>query len=407
MVGAGELFFERADDENGLHTLGNAEELNWNVTNETVEKNSSLNKKRALMQRVVTSTTATATVTLTEYNPYNLALGLFGTGAIEKRASAVYTGRKYVVPSAPGLITLVDDDGNRLYDAKLTNIVVDGVADTPMEVTSTDPGYTVANNPTNVVVTQTNGAVITFAGAVSALDKAVSAQVQIDATATTAGDFSGITVSATALSSKYDITVGTVSSTTVTNGTGAKFDITFAERTSTGVTPKFTINATVEPTSASDVLDTHIYTVVGRYVNGTLEAGKDYQASEQDLRAGLVRIMQDGKLKKGDTIIVNYTADEREFINVSMADASEIKGRLLYVSDNNSGADYVIEAWDCRVEPSGDMSGFIGTDFGSFQLTITLVSDDRNHPDYPLAKVTCIGRNSTAGGKDGIYDAKY
>ena len=73
MVGAGALYFLRDDDNNkSLHHLGNCDEFNITTDVTTVEKNSSMNKRRELMASVVTAVSPSATLTLTEYNPYNM-----------------------------------------------------------------------------------------------------------------------------------------------------------------------------------------------------------------------------------------------------------------------------------------------------------------------------------------------
>ena len=70
MVGAGEFYFQRDDDVNGLHHLGNVDE--FNITNDvtTVEKNSSMNRKRELMASVTTAVAASASLTF-EFGVYS------------------------------------------------------------------------------------------------------------------------------------------------------------------------------------------------------------------------------------------------------------------------------------------------------------------------------------------------
>lgn len=122
MVGAGVLYFERDDDTHGLHHLGNVDEFNISTDVTTVEKNSSMNKRRELMASVTTAVKPTATLTLTEYNPYNMALGLFGTENVHKQTGAALNSMGVEVISVPGMIELKDKDGNMYYD--VSDVVV-------------------------------------------------------------------------------------------------------------------------------------------------------------------------------------------------------------------------------------------------------------------------------------------
>ena len=121
MVGAGEVWFNRksaSEDSSGFHHLGNVDEFNITVDVTKVEKNSSMNKKRTLMSSVTTAVKPCASLTLTEYNPYDLALGLYGEEAITKQEAVTLKDEQYTLASVPGIITLTDVDGNRYYDVK-------------------------------------------------------------------------------------------------------------------------------------------------------------------------------------------------------------------------------------------------------------------------------------------------
>ena len=137
MVGAGEVWFNRksaSKDSNGFHHLGNVDEFNITVDVTTVEKNSSMNKKRTLMATVTTAVKPSASLTLTEYNPYDLALGLYGEEAITHQEKATLTDEQYTLASVPGIITLTDADGNRYYDVKDIVVKPNGVGSTTATV---------------------------------------------------------------------------------------------------------------------------------------------------------------------------------------------------------------------------------------------------------------------------------
>ena len=130
MLGSGVLYFLRDDDNNkSLHHLGNVEEFTLTTDVTTVEKRSSMNHRRALMASVVTETNPTATITMDEYNPYNLALGLFGTEGVHKQEKVEIQNQPITVTSVPGIIELKDAKGNRYYNVH--NVTVSPSAITP------------------------------------------------------------------------------------------------------------------------------------------------------------------------------------------------------------------------------------------------------------------------------------
>ena len=100
--GAGEVWFDRQSDcTDGWHHLGNADEMTIKVDVTTVEKKSSMNKKRVIMATATTETKATAELTLTEYNAFNLALGLYGRDVVTKQPAVTLTDEKYTVVTNP------------------------------------------------------------------------------------------------------------------------------------------------------------------------------------------------------------------------------------------------------------------------------------------------------------------
>ena len=182
MVGAGELYFKRKDDNNGLHHLGNVEEFNITTEVTTVEKNSSMNRKRELMASVVTAVSPTGSMTMTEYNPYNMALGLFGAENVHKQAASTLVDERYVVPSVPGIIELKDADGNRLYN--VDNILA--------SLATAVPGYI---KGTPVMPSVASGSSVSVVGLPAASMTAdTDLYVAITKASTTAGDVAGLEI---------------------------------------------------------------------------------------------------------------------------------------------------------------------------------------------------------------------
>lgn len=396
MVGAGEVWFKRSDDANGWHTLGNCDEMNITVDVTKVEKNSSLNRKRTLMQSVVTAVKPTTTITLTEYNAYNMALGLYGTEAITHIAEKDVVDELYTVASVPGIITLVDADGNRVFNAK--NIVIKPESAIPAMASfvsvPSSLGTLATTTNKNDTITDTAGGKLTINAGTYSAPTDTRIFMTIKTAPTSSGDLNGMeievkegvagiaqsfTVSSTKLTDTFTLTSGATITATVTSGD------TFT-KTSAGAT----IEAKVEASTT------------------TYTKGRDYFYDEQNASAGVIKFNTGSAISAGDKVKVSYHVDEADLLNVSLADAGDIEGEFLYVGDNNSGPNYVIEGWRVKVSPSGDLSGLIGTDFGSFQLTVDFLDDSEHHSDFPFARVTATSRSGdTSEAKAGTYHPEW
>ena len=396
MVGAGEVWFKRSDDANGWHTLGNCDEMNITVDVTKVEKNSSMNRKRTLMQSVVTAVKPTTTITLTEYNAYNMALGLYGTEAVTHIDEKDVVDELYTVVSVPGIITLVDADGNRVFNAK--NIIVKPESAIPAMASfvsvPSSLGTLATTTNKNDTITDTAGGKLTINAGTYSASTDTRIFMTIKTAPTSSGDLNGMeievkegvagiaqsfTVSSTKLTDTFTLTSGATITATVTSGD------TFTQ-TSVGAT----IEAKVEASTT------------------TYTKGRDYFYDEQSASAGVIKFNVGSAISAGDKVKVSYHIDEANLINVSLADAGDIEGEFLYIGDNNSGPNYTIEGWRVKVSPSGDLSGLIGTDFGSFQLTVDFLDDSEHHSDFPFARVTATSRSGdTSEAKAGTYHPEW
>ena len=387
MVGAGEFYFQRDDDVNGFHHLGNVDE--FNITNDvtTVEKNSSMNRKRELMASVTTAVAASASLTLTEYSPYNLALGLYGTEGIHKQAATTIVNESYKVPSAPGIIRLVDADGNPYYNVK--NIVVKPATATPSSFTfgtMTGTGDNVQGE-----VTDASGLKIRVTGSYTGSEDKTY-YVRVKTASTASNDTVGIelevdtlpTFTSPALQTLGPAVGGASTETFSTHIDGLSFAL---DATNGGGTVPGLMNQLVCVASTQ-----------------SLKAGVDYVVEEQSSRAGLIKIKNSGAVVAGDTVLVSADVPEGDFVTVSGANAGEISGKLLFVGDPNNGDQYIIEGHKVKIKPDGDMTGLIGTDFGSFNLTVNFLSDYENHPESPFYTATKVGSASGTEVKNGVYD---
>jgi hypothetical protein len=95
-VGAGECFFDRFDAaglSTGFRHLGNVDELTSNSSVDNVEKKSSMSGLRTLLAQVPKGFKQELSLTLSEWEPDNLALTLLGTqSALTQTSAPTITG---------------------------------------------------------------------------------------------------------------------------------------------------------------------------------------------------------------------------------------------------------------------------------------------------------------------------
>ena len=382
MVGAGELYFKRKDDNNGLHHLGNVEEFNITTDVTTVEKNSSMNRKRELMASVVTAVAPSGSMTMTEYNPYNMALGLFGAENVHKQEAKSMVDERYIVPSVPGIIELKDADGNRLYNAN--NIVVRLATAIPSKIGNTPTMPNVASDSSVSVVGLPAPSMVADTDLYVAITKA----------STTPGNVKDLEITWRAGLSGVDKVIK------VTN-TGA---------TTTEVLGDTGISVTITLDTADDMSGT----VVASPISGMkieciasksdLKRDVDYVIEEQSSRAGFIKIPEGSVLNRNDEILISADIPESDFVTVSGGNAGEIEGELVFIGDPNQGDIYNLEAWKVKIQPDGDLTGLIGTDFGSFTLNVKFLADYKRSRQYPYYKLTKVGSASGTEVTQGVYD---
>ena len=396
MVGAGEVWFKRSDDANGWHTLGNCDEMNITVDVTKVEKNSSMNRKRTLMQSVVTAVKPTTTITLTEYNAYNMALGLYGTEAVTHIDEKDVVDELYTVVSVPGIITLVDADGNRVFNAK--NIIVKPESAIPAMASFVSVPSSLGTVATTAskddTLTDTAGGKLTINAGTYSASTDTRIFMTIKTAPTSSGDLNGMEI---------EVKEGVA-------GIAQSFTVS-----STKLTDTFTLTSGATITATVTSSDTFTKTTVGATIEAKVEAstteytkGRDFFYDEQSASAGVIKFNIGSAISAGDKVKVSYHIDEANLINVSLADAGDIEGEFLYIGDNNSGPNYTIEGWRVKVSPSGELSGLIGTDFGSFQLQVDFLDDSEHHSDFPFARVTATSRSGDASeAKAGTYHPEW
>ena len=351
MVGAGGIYFRRSDDENQLHFLGNCTEFNLTTDVTTVEKYSSMNKKRELMAAVTTQTKASGSIVLNEYNMYNLALGLYGTEGVHVQTGTTLVSEAYTVPSVPGIIELKDADGNRYVN-------VTSVAVAPASAILPEAKFAPASNVSTdgLTMTDTLGGQITLNGTGYTGTSNATFVFRITHSGTpTPGDFDGYTIEAA--SNALDLNTGSGTYVSMT-GTAGSQTLTL---TVAGVTITFTLTPADEFTVPSGIKTFNV-------TAGTLtyKEGKDFVLEDESIRGGLIKIKKGGAISAGDTVRISCTIPDASYVTVSGSAAGKITGELLFLGDPNQGNALMIEAWKCNIRPDGDLTGLIGDDFGEF-----------------------------------------
>jgi hypothetical protein len=363
MVGAGELYFKRLKADGTyeqFHHLGNSSE--FTITNEVtkIEKNSAMNDKRALMASVVTAVKPTASITLDEYDPYTLALGLYGTQGVKTQVSKAITDEVHTVETVPGIIQLVDINGDAYY-----NISAVTVAPSVPVVASIG----VATKETALTSTGTVASSGTFTGTANK-----EYFVKVKTAPTASGDVGGMVVStATSLVGPY------------TDQTVFGAGLTEALVLGDGVTITFTV------TTGQTFAVGEIYSISAIAASSAYIVNTDYIVESQSSRAGMIKIPANSHIVAGSTVKVTATIPAGSYPKVSGGSAGEIEGHLLYIGQPNIGGKYNIEAWKCKVTPDGALSGLIGTDFGSYKLALAFEDDTQNHPDDPYYTAVEVG----------------
>ena len=382
MVGAGELYFKRKDDNNGLHHLGNVEEFNITTDVTTVEKNSSMNRKRELMASVVTAVAPSGSMTMTEYNPYNMALGLFGAENVHKQEAKSMVDERYIVPSVPGIIELKDADGNRLYNAD--NIVVKLATAIPSKI---------GNTPT--MPNLASGSSVSVVGLPAAsMDKDTDLYVAITKASNAVGNVEGLNIT-------WREGIGGTDNVITVSDSGAT---TTQALGSTGISITITLDSADDMSGtvvASPISGMKIECIASK---SDLKRDVDYVVEEQSSRAGFIKIPEGSVLNRNDEILISADIPESDFVTVSGGNAGEIEGELVFIGDPNQGDRYTLEAWKVKLQPDGDLTGLIGSDFGSFNLSIKFLADFKNHRSHPYYRLTKVGSANGTEVTQGVYD---
>jgi hypothetical protein len=354
MLGAGTVYFERftrqGEPTGILHHCGNVDSFNLTTEVTTVQKNSSMNSARELMAEVTTQVAARVTMAFTEYDPANLSLGLYGEEGVETQAE------KDVVDE---LHTVSPDSVLRLPYYNVEDVEL--APSNPVPVSIGAATLTTSNGSDGTLTT----------GGAYAGTETVDYFIRITAANTAAGDIEGCRFQWT----KGSI-AGVYSPEIEADGT--------AQALENGITVQLAVTAT-QKFAAND-----IYKFTATAASSAYVEGKDYHVYEVEARAGIITIPPTSSIPEGAAIKVSYHVPEAKFPKIMGATAGRIEGRLLFIGDPNRGPCYNGEYWKCSMKPDGDLSGLIGTEFGSYNIQATCMSDRQNHPSEPFYKLVKV-----------------
>jgi hypothetical protein len=102
---------------------------------------------------------------------------------------------------------------------------------------------------------------------------------------------------------------------------------------------------------------------------------------------GLVKIVEGGGILAGDDVEIEFDQPALTIDQVRIAKDSAPICHLLFLADDaNQDADGSrdrLEIWRVAISPEGEL-GMISDEYGSFQITMSVLSDAANHPNDPF-----------------------
>lgn len=363
-VGAGKWYtypwVDGVPQRDNLTMIGDVGEATLSTDITSIEHRSSMDKYREVMASVNTEVTQKLALTLYEFDPVNLAMGLYGKEGIVEQAEATLS-KKYTV-SPDSNIRLMDDDGNSYMNVDTVAISL--------------------GNPTPAEIGAATG----------------STSNTSDGTVTSSGSYTGKTDTTYYIQIKSSCTVpGTIDGCTFVWGKGdsiatalqgaVAIDADGTEQSlDEGVYVKF------EVTGTQDFKAGDTFTIKATSASGDFVIDKDFLVNEVDSRAGIINIPKGSSIPENTEVIVSFHVPKMKAPKIIGGTVDKIVKGLVFIGDPNLGPCYNMEAWKVAIKPNGD-TGLIGTDFGSFQLECTLMSDRANHPKEPLYTMAKVASN--------------
>ncbi len=353
LIGAGKVLFRRW--ENGEKTvfmhLGNCPEFKLAPNIEKVTKYSSMDSAKEVYAEAIKSMGYTPSITLDEYNPFNLALGLYGEQGIEVQETKAVTKEIHTVKLG-ALISVPYKN--------ITDVTISPVTTTPAEV----------GNATSYVQSGEAGkATVTSGGNYTGSDNGAY-YIEITKANTVEG-----TITDAEFTWRKGM-AGTPSEAVVVTGS--------AQSIAEGVTVKFTAAS-----SGQDLVVGEVYEIKVKAAGGSYISGVDYILDKSMLRGGIISIPKTSNIPDGSKVFVSYTVPTAKYPKVMGGTVKKIEGDLMFIGDPKHGRPYVLEIWHVNLTPNGDV-GLITEEWGSFTIEMTVLADRVNHPDEPFFKMTDV-----------------
>lgn len=132
-----------------------------------------------------------------------------------------------------------------------------------------------------------------------------------------------------------------------------------------------------------------------RITNVTVQDGSDPGVLNVDYELnseyGIIYLKPESVvLGDGHDIVVMFDKPALDIQTIRIGKASSQLARMLYLSDDANSAGVAskdrLEVWKVDVAPDGDLN-LISDDYGTFTLTMPVLSDETNHPDDPYGKL--------------------
>lgn len=155
----------------------------------------------------------------------------------------------------------------------------------------------------------------------------------------------------------------------------------------------------VDESVTTSVVKGRVYQVAGRKIGSVtvkkgpstaLVLGTDYDIADSEL--GLIHIREGSvTLTNGDAVLVSYTPtliSTPGSNRVRGANASRILGKLVYVGDPAAGIKWDLEMWKVSLTPSGAVGFITESEYGSFELSGKVLSDETGHASEPYYRLT-------------------
>jgi hypothetical protein len=112
----------------------------------------------------------------------------------------------------------------------------------------------------------------------------------------------------------------------------------------------------------------------------TLVLNTDYTLNSE---FGVIGLMKSGSIVDGDDIVITYSRPALTIKQIRIAKEAAPLVHMVYMSDDSNtdgnAAKDRLEVWRASIAPEGELN-LISDEYGSYQLTMAVLSDSENHP---------------------------